>query len=68
MGGVEVLQLRLEQWIVLVPRVDKYVQAVRCHTMTKVKADFPMYCVNKNKNNNKNKPGLSCAKLRLKFA
>ena len=22
MGGVEVLQLRLEQWIVLVPRVD----------------------------------------------
>ena len=34
-------------WIVLVPMVDKYVQAVRCHSMTKVKEDFPMYGVTK---------------------
>ena len=34
-------------WIVLVPMVDKYVQAVRCHSMTKVTADFPMYDVTK---------------------
>ena len=31
----------------LVPRVDNKMQAVRCHSMSKVTGDFPLYDVSK---------------------
>ena len=46
MGGVDgpAAQTKYE-WMVLIPRADNKMQAVRCHSMNKVTADFHMYNV-----------------------
>jgi hypothetical protein len=36
-----------DKWMVLIPRADHMMQAVRCHSMNKVTEDFPMYNVTK---------------------
>ena len=48
MGGVGGLATQTkDEWMVLVPRVDNKMQAVRGHSMIKVTADFLMYNVTK---------------------
>ena len=48
MGGVGCLAAQTkDEWMVLVPRVDNKMQALRCHLMTKVTVDFPMYNMTK---------------------
>ena len=48
MGGVGGLAAQTkDEWMVLVPRADNKMQAVRCHSMNKVTADFPMFNVSK---------------------
>jgi hypothetical protein len=41
--------------MVLIPRADNKMQAVRCYSMNKVTADFPMYNVSKAKNDDSSK-------------
>ena len=48
MGGVGGLAAQTkDKWMVLIPRSDHKMQAVWCHSMNKVTADFPMYDVSK---------------------
>ena len=46
-GSEDLAAQTKDEWMVLLPRVDDKMQAVRCQSMTKVTEDFPMYTVTK---------------------
>ena len=48
MGGVGGLAAQTkDEWMVFLPKADNKMQAVRCHSMNKVTAEFPMDHVSK---------------------
>ena len=68
MGGVGGLAaLTRDEWMVLVPLANGNKQAVCCHSMTRVTADFPQYDITRAvaevKNNQPDNPKLQACKV-----